>query len=120
MSLDLETVLADLPLVAILRGVRPDEVVAVSEAAFAAGFRLIEVPLNSPDPLESIARLARTFEGRALVGAGTVLTPAAVDSVHAAGVSVRGRVKASEDDVPTESWVDHIVKWPNRPARAKK
>ena len=85
MSLDLETVLADLPLVAILRGVRPDEVVAVSEAAFAAGFRLIEVPLNSPDPLESIARLARDFEGRALVGAGTVLTSAAVDSVHAAG-----------------------------------
>ncbi len=85
MSLDLETALADLPLVAILRGVRPDEVVPVSEAAFAAGFRLIEVPLNSPDPLESIARLARAFDGRAVVGAGTVLSPAAVDGVHAAG-----------------------------------
>ncbi len=85
MSFDLETALADLPLVAILRGVRPDEVVAVAEAAFAAGFRLIEVPLNSPDPLESIARLARSFEGRALVGAGTVLSPASVDAVHAAG-----------------------------------
>jgi len=85
MSFDLEAALADLPLVAILRGVRPDEVVAVSEAAFAAGFRLIEVPLNSPDPLESISRLAGAFEGRALVGAGTVLSPASVDAVHAAG-----------------------------------
>ena len=85
MSFDLETTLADLPLVAILRGVRPDEVVAVAEAVFAAGFRLIEVPLNSPDPLESISRLARVFEDRALVGAGTVLSPASVDAVHAAG-----------------------------------
>jgi 2-dehydro-3-deoxyphosphogalactonate aldolase len=85
MSFDPEAALADLPLVAILRGVQPDEVLAVSEAAFEAGFRLIEVPLNSPDPLESIARLSRAFEGRALVGAGTVLSPAAVDAVHAAG-----------------------------------
>ncbi len=85
MHFDLETALADLPLVAILRGVKPEEAVAVAEAAFAEGFRLIEVPLNSPDPLESISRLARAFDGRALVGAGTVLSPEAVDGVHAAG-----------------------------------
>jgi 2-dehydro-3-deoxyphosphogalactonate aldolase len=85
MTIDIDTLLADLPLVAILRGVRPDEVVAIAEAAFAAGFRLIEVPLNSPDPFTSIARLADAFAGRALVGAGTVLTVEAVDAVAAAG-----------------------------------
>jgi 2-dehydro-3-deoxyphosphogalactonate aldolase len=73
------------PLVAILRGVRPDEVVAIAEALFDAGLRMIEVPLNSPDPLESIARLARTLGDRCLCGAGTVLTPEAVDQVRAAG-----------------------------------
>ncbi|MGL4314676.1 MAG: 2-dehydro-3-deoxy-6-phosphogalactonate aldolase [Sphingomonas sp.] len=73
------------PLVAILRGVKPDEVVAIGEALVAAGFTLIEVPLNSPDPLDSIARLATALAGRALVGAGTVLKPAQVDHVAAAG-----------------------------------
>ena len=68
----------ELPLIAILRGLRPDEAVAVGEALVDAGFRLIEVPLNSPDPLDGIARLARALGGRAVVGAGTVLTPDAV------------------------------------------
>ena len=73
------------PLVAIIRGVTPDEVEAVGEAIFAAGIRIIEVPLNSPDPLESIRRLAARMGERALVGAGTVLQPAQVDEVRQAG-----------------------------------
>jgi 2-dehydro-3-deoxyphosphogalactonate aldolase len=76
---------ARLPLVAILRGVRPDEIEPIGEALIEAGFGLIEVPLNSPDPLESIARLARRCEGRAVIGAGTVLREADVDAVRAAG-----------------------------------
>lgn len=73
------------PLIAILRGVRPDEVVSIGEAVLDAGFTLIEVPLNSPDPLDSVARLAQAFAGRAIVGAGTVLEEQEVDAVQAAG-----------------------------------
>lgn len=74
------------PLVAILRGVKPDEVVAIGEALVDAGFTLIEVPLNSPEPFESIRRLADAMAGRdVLVGAGTVLDPADVARVEAAG-----------------------------------
>ena len=73
-----------LPLVAILRGVRPAEAVAIGHALVDAGWRLIEVPLNSPEPLRSIEALAAALPD-ALVGAGTVLTPAAARDVHAAG-----------------------------------
>ncbi len=73
------------PLIAILRGVKPDEVEAIGEALAEAGFTLIEVPMNSPDPLESIARLARRYEGRAVIGAGTVLREEQVAAVRAAG-----------------------------------
>lgn len=73
------------PLVAILRGVRPDEVEDIGEALVAAGFTLIEVPLNSPDPLDSIARLAKRFAGRGVIGAGTVLDTASVAAVEEAG-----------------------------------
>ncbi len=76
---------AKCPLVAILRGVRPDEVEGVGEVLADAGFTLIEVPLNSPDPFDSIARLARRLEGKAMVGAGTVLDPAEVARVRDAG-----------------------------------
>ena len=76
---------ADCPLIAILRGVRPDEAEAIGDALFEGGIRIIEVPLNSPDPLGSIARLSARFEGRALVGAGTVLRVDQVDQVRAAG-----------------------------------
>ena len=75
---------ASLPLVAILRGLRPDEAVEVGRVLVEAGWNLIEVPLNSPEPLKSIERLAHAFP-EALVGAGTVLTPAAAREVHAAG-----------------------------------
>ncbi len=83
--MDLRTALAACPLVAILRGVRPEEAEPIAEVLIAAGLRVIEVPLNSPDPFDSIARLARRFGGQALVGAGTVMTAADLDRVHAAG-----------------------------------
>lgn len=80
---DLEQLLATgtPPVVAILRGIRPDEAVAVGEALVGAGIRLIEVPLNSPEPLSSITELQRAFGHEALIGAGTVLTAEAVDAV---------------------------------------
>ncbi len=73
------------PLIAIIRGVTPDEAEAVGEALHEAGIRIIEVPLNSPDPLKSIERLANSLGDRALVGAGTVLDARQVADVRAAG-----------------------------------
>ena len=77
--------LAACPLVAIVRGIRPNEADAVGEALFEAGIPIIEVPLNSPDPLNSIARLSARFAGRATIGAGTVLDPMDVARVADAG-----------------------------------
>ncbi|GAA4774331.1 2-dehydro-3-deoxy-6-phosphogalactonate aldolase [Stakelama sediminis] len=82
---DLEAAMARCPLVAILRGVRPEEVESVGEALIGAGFMMIEVPLNSPDPFDSIGRLARRFGDRVLIGAGTVLTVDQVRQVRKAG-----------------------------------
>ena len=73
------------PLVAIIRGVTPDQAVAVGTAIFDAGIRIIEVPLNSPEPLESITHLARALGERALIGAGTVLAAKEVEQVRQAG-----------------------------------
>lgn len=73
-----------LPLVAILRGISPHEALPVGQALADTGWKLVEVPLNSPDPLNSIAAMASAFP-QALVGAGTVLTTADVRNVHAAG-----------------------------------
>jgi 2-dehydro-3-deoxyphosphogalactonate aldolase len=81
------------PLVAIIRGVKPGEAEAIGDALYEGGIRIIEVPLNSPDPLASIERLAARFGERALVGAGTVLNPADVDRVRDAG----GRIIVSPD-----------------------
>ena len=77
--------LEPLPLVAILRGLAPDEAAATGRAIVAAGFRVLEVPLNSPQPLDSIARLAEALGADVLLGAGTVMTPAQVDAVANAG-----------------------------------
>lgn len=77
--------LAECPLVAIIRGVMPDTVEEIGEAIWAAGIRIIEVPLNSPDPFVSIERLARSMGDRATVGAGTVLQVEDVARVRDAG-----------------------------------
>lgn len=82
---DLATWLDRCPLVAILRGVRPDEVEAIGAALVEVGFSIIEVPLNSPQPLASIAQLARRFGTQALIGAGTVTADHQVAEISAAG-----------------------------------
>lgn len=85
MSTSFKDAMKALPLVAILRGVRPEEVEAIGAALYAAGFRLIEVPLNSPEPLASIETLSCSLPADAVVGAGTVLTPEAAQQVKDAG-----------------------------------
>lgn len=87
---------ARLPLVAILRGLRPDEAADVGEALVSCGFTLIEVPLNSPDPLSSIRILVDRFGDRAVIGAGTVLTREQVGEVEAVG----GRLIVSPNTDP--------------------
>jgi 2-dehydro-3-deoxyphosphogalactonate aldolase len=80
-----DLLLAELPLVAILRGVTSARIEGVAGALFAAGIRAIEVPLNSPEPFKSIEMLAKAFGDRCLTGAGTVLTVSDVDRVVDAG-----------------------------------
>jgi 2-dehydro-3-deoxyphosphogalactonate aldolase len=80
-----DVLLAELPLVAILRGVTPARIEGVAAALFEAGIRAIEVPLNSPDAFKSIESLAKSFGDRCLCGAGTVLNAADVDRVADAG-----------------------------------
>ncbi len=77
--------LTPVPFFAVLRGITPGEIPAIGEALASEGFRVLEVPLNSPQPYDSIARLARDFGSRCLIGAGTVLDPAQVAEVKAAG-----------------------------------
>lgn len=83
-QLVLEHALQHLPLVAILRGIRPEEAVPVGQALWDSGWRLMEVPLNSPEPLQSIRLMSQAFP-QALVGAGTVLSPHQVREVRSAG-----------------------------------
>jgi 2-dehydro-3-deoxyphosphogalactonate aldolase len=85
MALTLAMALARCPLIAILRGVQPQEVEEIAEALAAAGIAIIEVPLNSPDPIDSIARLTRRFGERLLIGAGTVRRPTEVAEIAAVG-----------------------------------
>lgn len=85
--------LDECPLVAIIRGVNSDEAEAIGEAIYNGGIRIIEVPLNSPDPLTSISKLSQRFGERVLVGAGTVLNSADVHAVAQAG----GRIIVSPD-----------------------
>ncbi len=83
--MNFEEALAESGVVAIIRGVKPDEVLAVGEALHAAGVRVVETPLNSPRPYESIRLLAEAFKGRLFVGGGTILTEAEAEAVAAAG-----------------------------------
>ena len=85
MSALLDTLLEELPLIAILRGITPKEAVPVGVALMKAGFRIIEVPLNSPDALESLAQLSATLGTACLLGAGTVLSASAVSQIAEAG-----------------------------------
>jgi 2-dehydro-3-deoxyphosphogalactonate aldolase len=88
--------LSETPLIAIIRGVTPDEAEQVGEALYDSGIRMIEVPLNSPDPIASIGRLVRKLGDRALIGAGTVLDPIDVARVADEG----GRLIVSPNSDP--------------------
>ena len=100
-----------LPLIAILRGLTPTEAPAIGAALIEAGFDTIEVPLNSPDPLESISILAREFGRDALIGAGTVLNTGQVNAVAEAG----GKLIVSPNcdvDVITQTKARGLQSWP--------
>ena len=83
--MNLADYLSPLPLVAVLRGIAPDEIAGVADALYGEGFRILEVPLNSPRPFESIRWLASNCGDRCLVGAGTVIDPADVPRVRETG-----------------------------------
>ena len=85
--------LDECPLIAILRGVTPGEAEAIGDAIYESGIRIIEVPLNSPDPLRSIELLSARFGDKVLVGAGTVLSADQVNQVKDSG----GRIIVSPD-----------------------
>jgi 2-dehydro-3-deoxyphosphogalactonate aldolase len=89
------------PLIAILRGVRPEEVEGVADVLVECGFRAIEVPLNSPEPLASIEALARRFGEQVVVGAGTVLNAPAVARCAAAGAKLILAPNRSADVIRT-------------------
>lgn len=82
---EFDAAFAECPIIAILRGLKPFEAVSVGEALVAAGIRVLEVPLNSPQPLDSIRQLREALAGRAVVGAGTVYRESDVDDVAEAG-----------------------------------
>jgi 2-dehydro-3-deoxyphosphogalactonate aldolase len=94
--MNLDAALAECPVVAIIRGVRPEEALDHVAALYEAGVRGVEVPLNSPEPLASVRRIAEAFGDRMAVGAGTVLTVEQVDAVAAAG----GRIIVSPNTAP--------------------
>ena len=92
----LEDAWAQAPVIAITRGVRPDEAVAVAEALYAEGVRIVEVPLNSPEPFESLRRLRDGVGDRMVIGSGTVLTPEGADACADAG----GRICVAPNSNP--------------------
>jgi len=110
--------LTPLPLVAVLRGITPAEVDAVAAALSDNGFRILEVPLNSPEPLASIGHLARMFGERCLTGAGTVLEVADVQRVADAGgrLIVMATLRSS---ARRSGWGSRVCRaWPPPPKRS--
>lgn len=108
---DFTRYLAECPLIAIIRGVRSDEAEAIGGAIIDAGIRIVEVPLNSPDPFLSIERLAKRFGDDALIGAGTVLDPEDVKRTARAG----GRIIVSPSTdaaVIRDTWDEGLVSSP--------
>jgi 2-dehydro-3-deoxyphosphogalactonate aldolase len=91
--MELNEALKSCGIIAILRGVKPDEVIQVADVLHEAGVRVVEVPLNSPDPFHSIAQLAKNFAGRMVVGAGTVLSVQDVNMLKESG----GQICVSPD-----------------------
>jgi 2-dehydro-3-deoxyphosphogalactonate aldolase len=85
---DLRPWLKDLPLIAILRGITPVDAEAAVDTLEAAGWRVVEVPLNSPDALETLKRMVKRAGDRLLIGAGTVLNVTQVDAIAAAGAKL--------------------------------
>ncbi len=102
---DLDEALDRMPLVAILRGLQPSKAVEVGEMLVEKGFRVIEVPLNSPQPLQSIERLAQTIGDQAIVGAGTVLKSADIGNVASAGGKL---IVMPHGDVSLIRQADHL------------
>lgn len=88
MAVSFDDALDACPLIAILRGIEPAEVVDIGDALMEAGFRIIEVPLNSPRPLQSIRRLRDAFGEHAVIGAGTVVAESEVEDIAACGGSL--------------------------------
>lgn len=84
------------PIAAILRGIRPDEALGVAAALIDAGVRILEVPFNSPDPLDSIGAMQRAFGDVAMIGGGTVLSVEAVEALHGVG----GRIMVTPNTDP--------------------
>lgn len=101
--------LADNPLIAILRGLQPERAIDVAEVLVQAGFRIIEVPLNSPKPLVSIERMAERYSNDIVIGAGTVLSASNVNDVVEAG----GQVVVSPNMNPSvgAAAIQHGIKW---------
>jgi 2-dehydro-3-deoxyphosphogalactonate aldolase len=98
----------ELPLIAILRGISPAEAVRVATLLVEAGFRLMEVPLNSPDPLDSIAKIRAALEGRVLIGAGTVLKRDSVVQASSAGAQFIVAPNADADVIAATKDLDLV------------
>ena len=112
----------DPPLVAILRGLEPERAADVASALFDAGFRIVEVPLNRPGALQGIATIVRMAPADALVGGGTMLTPADVDAVHVAGgrLMVSPNFDAAVIAAPASSACSSHPAWPRRPRPSRR
>ena len=107
--MELQAALRDVPLIGILRGLDPDQAVDTADILVDAGFRILEVPMNSPDPLLSIERIANKFGDAVVIGAGTVLTDNDVASVASAG----GKIIVSPNMKPSvgEAAASHGLHW---------